>query len=61
MPRLLELLNRGKGYDLYQIYLLEASMFGCNMSVPYGSWMGNTIKDAFWAPEPTECRILMVH
>ncbi len=20
------------------------------MSVPYGSWMGNTIKDAFWAP-----------
>ncbi len=50
MPRLLELLDRGLGYDLYRIYLLEASMYGCNMSVPYGSWMGNTIKDAFWAP-----------
>ncbi|MCR5735937.1 MAG: hypothetical protein K6G22_15160, partial [Lachnospiraceae bacterium] len=49
--KLLELLNRGKGYDLYLIYLLEASMYGCNMSVPYGSWMGNTIKDAFWAPQ----------
>ncbi|MCR5473709.1 MAG: hypothetical protein K6F28_00745 [Lachnospiraceae bacterium] len=50
MPRLLEMLDEGKGYDLYRIYLLEASMYGCNMSVPYGSWMGNTIKDAFWAP-----------
>ncbi|MBR6160156.1 MAG: hypothetical protein IKQ40_07620 [Lachnospiraceae bacterium] len=50
MPRLLELLDEGKGYDLYRIYLLEASMYGCNMSVPYGSWMGNTIRDAFWAP-----------
>ncbi len=50
VPPLLELLDRGKGYDLYRIYLLEASVFGWNMSVPYGSWMGNTIKDAFWAP-----------
>ncbi len=51
MPRLLELLDHGQGYDLYRIYLLEAAMYGCNMSVPYGSWMGNTIKDAFWAPK----------
>ena len=51
VPRLLELLDRGKGYDLYRIYLLEASVYGCNMSVPYGSWMGNTIKDAFSAPK----------
>jgi len=50
MPPLLEMLDRGKGYDLYRIYLLEASVYGCNMSVPYGSWMGNTIRDAFWAP-----------
>ena len=50
IPRLLELLDNGKGYDLYRIFLLEASMYGCNMSVPYGGWMGNTIKDAFWAP-----------
>ena len=50
IPRLLEMLDRGKGYDLYRIFLLEASMYGCNMSVPYGGWMGNTIKDSFWAP-----------
>ena len=50
IPRLLEMLDRGKGYDLYRIFLLEASMYGCNMSVPYGGWMGNTIKDAFQAP-----------
>lgn len=51
IPRLLELLDNGRGYDLYRIFLLEASMYGCNMSVPYGSWMGNTIRDAFWAPK----------
>lgn len=50
MPRLLKLLDRGKGYDLYRIYLLEAAVYGCSMSVPYGSWMGNTIQDSFWAP-----------
>ena len=50
IPRLLEMLDRGKGYDLYRIFLLEASMYGCNMSVPYGGWMGNTIQDSFWAP-----------
>ena len=50
MPRLLEMLDQGKGYDLYRIYLLEASVYGCGMSVPYGSWMGNTIRDSFWAP-----------
>ena len=50
IPRLLEMLDRGKGYDLYRIFLLEASVYGCNMSVPYGGWMGNTIRDAFWAP-----------
>ena len=50
VPRLLEMLDKGKGHDLYRIFLLEASVYGCNMSVPYGSWMGNTIKDAFWAP-----------
>ncbi len=50
IPRLLELLDRGKGYDLYRIFLLEASMYGCNMSVPYGGWMGNTIRDSFWPP-----------
>ena len=51
VPKLLELLDHGRGYDLYRIFLLEASMYGCNMSVPYGSWMGNTIRDAFRVPK----------
>ena len=50
IPRLLEMLDRGQGYDLYRLFLLEASVYGCNMSVPYGGWMGNTIRDAFQAP-----------
>lgn len=50
IPRLLEMLDRGKGYDLYRVFLLEASVYGCNMSVPYGGWMGNTVRDAFMAP-----------
>lgn len=47
---LVDLLNAGKGYDLYRLLLIEASAYGCNMSVPYGAWMGNTVKDAFWPP-----------
>lgn len=50
IPTLLRMLDGGKGYDLYRIFLLEAAMYGCNMSVPYGGWMGNTIRDSFWAP-----------
>ena len=50
IPRLLKMLDKGRGYDLYRIFLLEAAVYGCNMSVPYGGWMGNTIKDSFWAP-----------
>ncbi len=47
---LVDLLNAGKGYDLYRLLLIEASAYWCNMSVPYGAWMGNTVKDAFWPP-----------
>ncbi len=50
IPKLLTMLDEGKGYDLYRIFLLESSMYGCNMSIPFGGWMGNTIKDSFWAP-----------
>jgi len=50
VPELVEMLNDGKGYDLYRLFLLEAAAYGCNMAVPYGAWMGNTIKDAFWPP-----------
>ena len=50
VPDLVRLLDSGRGHDLYRIFLMEASMYGCNMSVPYGGWMGNTIRDAFWPP-----------
>lgn len=57
VPRLVELLDQGKGYDLYRIFLLEASAYGCNMAVPYGGWMGNTIKDAFHPPRALTAQV----
>lgn len=57
VPRLVELLDRGQGYDLYRIFLLEAAMYGCNMTVPYGGWMGNTIKDAFHPPRALTAQV----
>lgn len=57
IPRLVEMLDKGKGYDLYRIFLLEASMYGCNMSVPYGGWMGNTIKDSFYPPRALTAQV----
>ena len=57
IPELLKLLDKGKGYDLYRAFMLEASVYGCNMSVPYGAWMGNTIKDAFWPPRSVTAQI----
>ena len=50
VPDLVEMLETGNGYDLYRLFLLEASAYGCNMAVPYGGWMGNTIKDSFTPP-----------
>jgi len=50
IPELVEMLEDGKGHDLYRLFLLEASAYGCNMAVPYGAWMGNTIKTAFYPP-----------
>ena len=57
VPDLVELLDKGRGYDLYRIFMLEASVYGCNMTVPYGAWMGNTIKDAFWPPRSVTTEI----
>ena len=50
IPELLTMLDQGKGYDLYRLMLAEAAVYGCNMSVPYGGWMGSVIKDAFYPP-----------
>ncbi len=57
IPAMLGLLDRGRAYDLYRIFLLEASVYGCNMSVPYGAWMGNTIRDAFWPPRSVTTQV----
>ena len=50
VPELIGLLAEGKGYDLFRLSLFEAAALGSNMSVPYGSWMGSVIEDAFYAP-----------
>ena len=50
VPELIELLGKGKGYDLFRLSLFEAAAMGANMSVPYGSWMGSVIEDSFYAP-----------
>ncbi|HET6563551.1 MAG TPA: hypothetical protein VFG72_16910, partial [Marmoricola sp.] len=50
VPELIELLGRGRGYDLYRLSAYEAAAMGASMSVPYGSWMGSVIEDAYYAP-----------
>ncbi|WP_433288628.1 hypothetical protein [Micromonospora sp. CA-244673] len=50
VPELIDLLGKGKGYDLFRLSLFEAAAMGSNMSVPYGSWMGSVIEDSFYAP-----------
>jgi len=43
-------LDRGESYDIFLQLMMEGNVYGCNMSVPYGSWMGNVEKDSFWPP-----------
>ena len=50
VPELVDLLGRGKGYDLFRLSLYEAAAMGANMSAPYGSWMGSRQEEAFYAP-----------
>jgi hypothetical protein len=50
IPELVEKLKHGRGYDLFRMTLCEAAALGLNMAVPYGSWMGSEIQDAFYAP-----------
>jgi hypothetical protein len=50
VPELIELLREGRGRDLFRMSLYEAAALGANMTVPYGSWMGSVIEDAFYAP-----------
>jgi hypothetical protein len=50
VPDLVDALARGRGYDRFRMSLYEAAALGVNMSVPYGSWLGSVIEDAFYAP-----------
>jgi hypothetical protein len=50
VPELVGLLKRGRGYDLLRLSLFEGAAFGANMTAPYGSWMGSTLEDSFYAP-----------
>jgi len=50
IPDLLQRVNAGRSYDKFRLLLLEGAAYGCNHAVPYGAWMGNTIRDAFYPP-----------
>ncbi|MDX6302416.1 MAG: hypothetical protein QOF53_3630 [Nocardioidaceae bacterium] len=50
VPELVQLLGKGRGYDLFRLSLYEGAAFGANMTVPYGAWMGSTIEDSFHPP-----------
>jgi hypothetical protein len=48
--QMVEALKRGKMHDRFRQSLYEAAALGVNMSVPYGSWMGSVVEDAFYPP-----------
>src|SRR5205823_12112185 len=50
VPEMVQMLKRGRGYDRFRQSMYEAAALGVNMSVPYGSWMGSVVEDAFYAP-----------
>jgi hypothetical protein len=50
VPELIELLGRGRAFDRFRTSIYEAAALGVNMTLPYGSWMGSEIEDAFYAP-----------
>lgn len=51
VPDLLKALQVGREFDRFRLSIYEAAALGVNMSLPYGSWMGSEIKDAFYAPD----------
>lgn len=57
VPEMVEALKRGRGYDRFRLSLYEAAALGANMSVPYGSWMGSVVEDAFYPPHDLAAEI----
>ena len=50
VPEMVDELKLGRGFDRLRTSLFEGAAMGANMTVPYGSWMGSRIEDAFYAP-----------
>jgi hypothetical protein len=50
VPEMVAALKRGRGYDRFRQSIYEAAALGVDMSLPYGSWLGSVIEDAFYAP-----------
>ena len=50
VPELARALQHGRGYDRFRQSVYEAAALGVSMSLPYGSWMGSVIEDAFYPP-----------
>ena len=50
VPELIDELARGRAHDRFRMSVYEAAALGTSMSLPYGSWMGSEIQDAFYAP-----------
>ncbi len=50
VPEMVRMLKDGRGRDRLRQSLFEGAALGVNMSVPYGSWMGSVVEDAFYAP-----------
>jgi hypothetical protein len=54
---LVDALEQGRMHDRFRQSLYEAAALGVNMSVPYGSWMGSVVEDAFYAPHEVATEI----
>jgi hypothetical protein len=50
VPEMVQALKHGRGHDRFRQSVYEAAALGVSMSLPYGSWMGSLIEDAFYAP-----------
>ncbi len=50
VPELIDLLGRGRAYDRFRMSIFEGAALGVSVTLPYGSWMGSEIEDAFYAP-----------
>jgi hypothetical protein len=54
---MVEALKQGRMHDRFRQSIYEAAALGVNMSVPYGSWMGSVVEDAFYAPHDVATEI----